>query len=135
MFAYNLDVQNGATFNGTDIEGVGSFSTEQIVTGRISFGAASSVTISSGSITIPDNSSYVTVAGEGGTSDTLTDINGGEVGDHLVIQPENQITIADNVGNIRTDGGSDITIADGADKVVLFHDNFGLWIVLSVSDT
>lgn len=31
MFAYNLDVQNGATFNGTDIDNVGSLSTEETV--------------------------------------------------------------------------------------------------------
>jgi len=30
VFAYNLDVQNGAQFNGTDLSGVGSLSTESL---------------------------------------------------------------------------------------------------------
>ena len=30
MFAWDLDVQNGATFNGTDIEGVGSLSADEV---------------------------------------------------------------------------------------------------------
>jgi hypothetical protein len=48
VFAYNLDVQNGAQFNGNDIGGVGSLSTEQITNnetireiGLVDFGTVS----------------------------------------------------------------------------------------------
>jgi hypothetical protein len=34
VYAYDLDVQNGAEFNGTDIEGVGALSTTNLDTGR-----------------------------------------------------------------------------------------------------
>jgi hypothetical protein len=40
-FAYNLDVQNGATFNGTDISGVGSFSTDTIGSYSLTVGPTS----------------------------------------------------------------------------------------------
>ena len=39
MFAWDLDVQNGATFNGTDIEGVGTLSAEDLVSDYLYAGA------------------------------------------------------------------------------------------------
>ena len=78
-------------------------------------------TIASGAITA--TKSYISLVGQGGTTDDLDTINGGVDGAQIILtnsQSAYTITVRDNVGNIQL--VSDASLTNAADKLVLIYD-------------
>jgi len=130
VFAFDLDVQNGATFNGADLSGVGSLSTDNLSINEILQTSRSSETISSGSITY--QTSWIRVSAEGGSSDTLETINGSEEGDILILESSgDSITVSDRADNIFLD--SDRVLNSPDDKLFLISVNGTNWNEIAFS--
>jgi hypothetical protein len=89
--------------------------------------ASQAVTISDDAIT--RTREYHVVSAESGTSDNLATINGGSVGDLLVIQPADghTLTVQDGVDNIVTETGNDIVLNGSEDHLLLVLANDGNW--------
>ena len=108
------------------------------VHGEFSFGS-SEVTISSGgAITVIDSYHRVDTYLDAST-DNLDTINGGVIGQLLILRTENNardVTIRDEVGNIKLVGGVDFTLDNMYDKITFIYDTHGggYWIELSRSD-
>lgn len=135
MFAYNLDVQNGATFNGTDLSGVGDFDSDSVSTDAISINGEESQTVSGGSISYPGSTRLVV---DGGGSDaTITDITGGSEGDILLLRyGGSNVTITVDSGpgsTMRLNENSQKTLESPYDLLLLEYWNGG-WTELSYSD-
>lgn len=90
---------------------------------QLQLGADRLVTIASGAINI-GGASNVRVATEGAAStDDLTDITGGEIGQFLLIRPSDDgddVVIKHNVAKIICPGGADITLAEDEDFALLY---------------
>lgn len=90
---------------------------------QLQLGADRLVTIASGAIDI-GGSSNVRVATEGAAStDDLTDITGGEIGQFVLIRPSDDgddVVIKHNVAKIICPGGADITLAEDEDFALLY---------------
>jgi DUF4097 and DUF4098 domain-containing protein YvlB len=102
--------------------------------GYLQLRAASSLTISSGTITISRNVHYVDTEGAAATDD-LDSISGGD--DHwlLFLRTANDardVVIKHNTGNIRCSGALDITLSSTSDVALLLHDG-GLWYAFAGS--
>jgi hypothetical protein len=85
---------------------------------------AAALTIAAGVITRTQVYHRVDTQG-GGATDNLDTINGGTEGDILVIRPENDartIVVRHNIGNIWLINGSDITLDDAEDHLLLIYD-------------
>jgi hypothetical protein len=92
--------------------------------GYLQLRAASSLTISSGAITITRNVHIVDTEGSAETDD-LDTISGG--GEHWVLflrtaNDGRDVTIKHNTGNIRCSGGLDITLSSTHDVALLIYD-------------
>jgi hypothetical protein len=97
------------------------------------YGTGSLLTISSGAITVTD--SWHTVAGEGGSADTLDTINGGSAGDILVLTAASDIvniTITQSGGNIDLDGAT-FVLDSWSDIITLMYitGSINKWVQLS----
>lgn len=80
--------------------------------------AAQNATISDGAITV--TGSFCRLFGEGGLSDTLDTINGGEDGQHLVLfSSGDAITVSHGTGNIFANSGMGRTLNFGSDKAFM----------------
>lgn len=104
---------------------------------RIELANATTVTIASGAITI--NQAHHKVDTEGGAAtDDLDTINGGLIGQLLILRTENvtrDVTIKDGTGNLNIAG--DFTLTHNRDTIVLLCINKGTpndWLEISRSD-
>jgi hypothetical protein len=98
--------------------------------------ARQSATIASGAITINDDSSYLSVATEGGAAtDDLDTINGGLSGDILIVTAfsgSNTVVMKDGTGNLRLAG--DFSLDNADDTITLMKNVVGNFIEVSRSD-
>jgi cytoskeletal protein CcmA (bactofilin family) len=86
-------------------------------------GPEDALTVSAGTITV--TRSMVTLAGEGGLADDLVSINGGVVGQVLLLMATNVITLKHGTGNIYTNSGDDFVLSDATKLVALVHNGTG----------
>lgn len=100
---------------------------------KVSFPLTSTLTIASGLITAIGVQHLVD--GEGAASDDLDTILGGSDGQILIIRCVNAarvITIKHNTGNIKTPGGSDVSLDDTAKEIILKYDGtLNEWHIVS----
>lgn len=98
----------------------------------LNLGPTESKTISSGSITV--SSAVTQVQGEGGGTDTLTDIAGGSDNDIILLTGYGggAITVSHGSGNLRLDGGSDKTLSNAGDFLLL-KNNGTVWHQIAFS--
>lgn len=93
---------------------------------RINTGTAQPRTIAAGVITLVANFSYFNVDTEiAAASDDLDTINGGSEGDLIFIKAANAartVVIKDGTGNIKTNGGVDLSLDNSDDLIVLHFD-------------
>ena len=90
------------------------------------WGAAQSVTIASGAITVSVGRWYK-ISPESGNSDNLDTINGLSEGQEVMLSTTtgNTITIRDGIGNLSL-GGSNIVLNSAVDRTKLMHDGTNL---------
>lgn len=121
----NLDAHKASSTPHTVLRGVNRF-------GFVSSGTL--IEISNGAITV--TSSYHVVDTEGqASSDELTTITGGQIGDILFLRQANSardITIKHGVGNIFTFDGTDIVLGNSFSAVVLLNTGGTSWTVLGI---
>jgi len=99
------------------------------------FGAPSELTISAGVITVTGKYHAIDTESDA-ASDDLATINGGDVGDLLVLQAESAartVVVKDGTGNLNL-SGSDFSLTHTADTIVLIRRTAGNWSELSRSD-
>lgn len=100
---------------------------------QLQLGADRLVTIASGAINI-GGMGNVRVATEGAAStDDLTDIVGGQVGQFLLLRPSDDgddVVIKHNVSKIICPGGADITLAEDEDFALLYSHDGTQWAVV-----
>lgn len=122
---------NAAVFNPLTSEG--RFTPEMIrlfqeIVGnrRINTGVAQPITISGGIITLGANYSYFSVDTQAAAaSDDLDTISNGNEGDLIFIKAANAartVVLKDGTGNIKTNGGVDLSLDNSDDLVVLHFD-------------
>jgi hypothetical protein len=89
-------------------------------------------TISSGAIGA-GVAGYIEVRPESGSSDDLTDITGGSVGQQLILKADggDTITVKHNTSKIICPGGTDYTLS-GDDRLLLYCISAGKWTVFNV---
>jgi len=99
VFAFDLDVQNGAEFNGTDLSGVGSLSTDNL-----------DVTpLATGSTQVPANSDVeLGTFGVDSYQTVLLSLESG--GGGARVYPRFDSSFSENQWRLVNDGGSDITV-------------------------
>ena len=122
---------NGA--NAVTIDSSGNIIPSGRVKKIIGSGSRENRTISAGVITLTGASSYVAVAGEGSTADDLTTINGGTIGDIIVLvaySASQPITVKHNAGLIRLSGSTDFAINTVYTNLTLMF-NGTQWIEIS----
>jgi hypothetical protein len=100
---------------------------------KLNLRTATELTIATGAIT--KTQSWHTIDTESdAASDNLDTINGGAEGDILFIRPENDartIVVKHGTGNILCVGGSDLTLDDEEDFVILIYDaGLSSWLAL-----
>lgn len=111
-----------------------------IVTGRLSFGSGlTNIDIVNGVVTLPNGSSAIRLTGENGTHDNLETINGGNGSDVCIFRNGTtslDITFKHNIGNIRCNGGVDITLNDTNEfAFAIRHAHTDEWLVSKAWDT
>jgi hypothetical protein len=94
----------------------------------------SSLTISSGVITVTSN--YHTIISQGGssTADDLDTISGAQIGQFLILVPRYSaadITLKNGSGNIYTRDGADVIMTSTSTPVMLVFDNGSSWRVVA----
>jgi hypothetical protein len=93
-------------------------------------------TIAAGVITINGTSSYLSIATEGGAAtDDLDTINGGEIGDILIVTAfsgSNTVVLKDGTGNLRL--ASDFSLDNAEDTITLMKNVSGNWVEICRSD-
>lgn len=119
---------------------VQSLSTE----GNLKFAAPTTLTISSGDITITQNFHLVDTEAAG-ASDDLDTINGGADGLVLILRQANDardVTVKHAIGNIYTTSGADYVLSSSKQALMLIYDNtLSVWIAfdahapITVTDT
>jgi|TARA_E500000318_G_scaffold90641_1_gene88626 hypothetical protein len=100
------------------------------------FSQGSDITIASGEIT-PTNSFHRLDTESAAATDDLDTINGGEIGQIIILKPafgSRTIVVKDNTGNIQTAGGTDFTMDDARDVIILIYDGNN-WIEISSVQT
>lgn len=117
-----------------------SLSTE----GNLKFAAPTTLTISSGDITITQNFHLVDTEAAG-ASDDLDTINGGADGMVLILRQANDardVTVKHAIGNIYTTSGADYVLSSSKQALMLIYDNtLSVWIAfdahapITVTDT
>lgn len=117
-----------------------SLSTE----GNLKFAAPTTLTISSGDITITQNFHLVDTEAAG-ASDDLDTINGGADGLVLILRQANDardVTVKHAIGNIYTTSGADYVLSSSKQALMLIYDNtLSVWIAfdahapITVTDT
>lgn len=99
---------------------------------KVSYEAATELTIAAGAITVSKTAHRVDTTAEGISSD-LNTINGGVAEDVLFLRPESgarTVVLKHNTGNIICPGGVDISLADAQDYAVLVFAN-AKWTVVA----
>ena len=93
-------------------------------------------TIAAGAITVDATSSYLSIATEGGAaSDDLDIINGGEIGDILIVTAFSgsaTVVMKDGTGNLRLAG--DFSLDNSDDTITLMKNVSGNWVEVCRSD-
>ena len=93
---------------------------------RINTGTAQPFTIASGIVTIGTNYSYFSIDTQSAAaSDDLDTISGGNEGDLIFIKATNAartVVLKDGTGNIKTEGGVDLSLDNSDDLAILHHD-------------
>lgn len=90
-----------------------------------SYGAASSLTVSSGEITVTQ--SYHKVAGEGAAADDIDTISGGTEGQVITIRPNGQIiTLKNGTGNLTL--GRDVILKTDNYHISLIYTADNVWV-------
>jgi len=125
FFRYrNSDVGNHGLLYGRRVEAK---------SGVQNLGGLSTLTISSGAVTISSSTGFYSIAAETGASDDLTTINGGSDGDIIVLCPDTGDTISVlETGNLQLSGT--FTMDDPADKITLiYHSAISKWCEITSS--
>jgi hypothetical protein len=100
------------------------------------FSRGADITIASGEITAT-NSFHRVDTESAASTDNLDTINGGETGQIIILKPvsgSRTIVVRDNAGNIQTAGGTNFSMNDGRDVIVLIYDG-NHWLELSSVQT
>jgi hypothetical protein len=90
----------------------------------VAFGPPIEVTIANGEITVAQSYHTVDTQGDAGTDD-LDTINKGRDGQLVILTAANDartVVVKHGTGNIDLDGGTDVTLDDSEDKVLLIFD-------------
>jgi len=98
------------------------------------FKAAATLTIAGGIVTKTQSNHSIDTEG-GAASDDLDTINGGVVGDWLILRPANDgrtVVVKNGTGNINL-AGADFTMDNTRDRLVLLYDGSN-WIEISRCD-
>lgn len=93
---------------------------------------ATELTIASGAITATKGLHTVDTESDGATDD-LDTINGGLEGMLLILRPASgarTVVVKHNTGNILCSGGTDVSLAEATDHVLLIYTG-AKWVVLS----
>lgn len=104
----------------------------KIASETIKTAVATELTIASGEITVTQTVHTVDTEGDA-SSDDLTDISGGEIGDVLVISAANSartVVVKHDVTKIALADGADVSLTDDWKSVVLIRVSSTLWIEL-----
>lgn len=99
----------------------------------LSFGTPTIVTVVSGAITVTRSYHLVDTLGAAGSTTDLTTVNGGTVGQKLILSRTNakKIKLKDGDGNLRTAG--DFTLDSDFDTITLLY-NGTVWVELCRSN-
>ena len=102
--------------------------------GFLNLGASTELTIATGAVTA--TKSYHTIDTESDSaSDNLDTINGGTVGDILILSCNHdaRTVVITNDGNIRTKAGTSITMDSLYSSVTLIYKSTNVWVVISTN--
>lgn len=126
----NYDNANSLKFNSD-----GTIEAPNGIKQKLSAGGRVSRTIAAGAITLPTNSSYISVESEGAAAtDDLDTINGGVEGDIIILTSftsAHDITVKDGT-NLRLNG--DFVLTTSEDTITLMKSISGFWLEISRSD-
>lgn len=130
----------GTVSAGTVTGGSGGISSTGTIAGavvtptKLTLAATSTLTIATGAVTA--TKSYHKIDTEGaGASDDLDTINGGAVGEFLVLQSvadARDVVVKHGTGNIFLASGADVTLGDSDDRILLISDGTN-WLGIASS--
>jgi hypothetical protein len=128
--ALNVALQNPVMQDGTFSAEFTRFLNELLTDRRLSTGPAQPRTIAGGVIQLIKGYSYYSVDTQSAAaSDDLDTISNGNEGDLIFLKAANAsrtVVVKDGTGNIKTNGGVDLSL-DNTDDLVLLHFDGSFW--------